>query len=72
MSKYENKFSQRMDKTVSLAPMVRINTLPFRELALAHGADFVWSEEIIDRKLVWCKRVVNHEMGTIDFVSTRD
>ena len=48
-----------MDKTISLAPMVRMNMLPYRELCLAHGADFVWSEEIIDRKLIWCKRVEN-------------
>ena len=61
-----------MDKSISLAPMVRMNTLPFRELAIANGADFVWSEEIIDRKLIWCKRVENQELGTIDFVSTRD
>ena len=61
-----------MDKTISLAPMVRMNMLPYRELCLAHGADFVWSEEIIDRKLIWCKRIENQELGTIDFVSTRD
>ena len=70
--KYINKFSQRMDKTISLAPMVRMNTLPFRELCLQQNADFVFSEEIIDRKLVWCKRVENKELDTIDFVNTRD
>jgi hypothetical protein len=27
---------------VVLAPMVRINTLPFRQLCLEYGADLVW------------------------------
>jgi tRNA-dihydrouridine synthase 2 len=35
-----------------LAPMVRVGTLPFRLLCLDYGADFVYTEEIIDRKLV--------------------
>ena len=43
-----------MKGTINLAPMVRINTLPFRQVALNKGADFVFTEEIIDRKLLWC------------------
>ncbi len=35
-----------------LAPMVRGGTLPTRLLALAHGADLVYSEELIDLKMV--------------------
>ena len=66
------KFNKRMYNTISLAPMVRMNTLPFRELCASNGADFVFTEEIIDRKLIWCKRVENKELGTIDFVSVRD
>lgn len=44
---------------VMLAPMVRINTLPTRLLALEMGADIVYTEELIDLKLMNCKRVVN-------------
>jgi tRNA-dihydrouridine synthase 2 len=34
--------------------MVRIGTLPARLLALRYGADLVYSEEIIDIKMVGC------------------
>ncbi len=53
---------------VHLAPMVRAGTTAFRALCLDYGADMVWSEEIIDRKLVLCTRRENHMLGTIDFV----
>lgn len=39
--------------------MVRMNTLPFRLLALDYGADIVYSEEIIDHKLLKSKRIYN-------------
>lgn len=39
-----------------LAPMVRVSTLPFRQLALEHGADIVYSEELIDHKVRTCVR----------------
>lgn len=42
-----------------LAPMVRTNAIPFRALALKYGADVVYSEEIVDRKIIGCRRVVN-------------
>lgn len=48
---YENK--------IVLAPMVRVGTLPVRLLALRYGADIVYSEEIIDWKLLKCYREVN-------------
>ena len=41
------------------APMVRISHLPFRLLALKYGADIIYTDEIIDYKLVGCKRYVN-------------
>lgn len=41
---YENK--------LILAPMVRIGTLPMRLLALDYGADIVYTEELIDWKLL--------------------
>lgn len=39
--------------------MVRIGTLPMRLLALDNGADLVYSEEIIDWKLLRSIRRVN-------------
>jgi len=54
------------DKVI-LAPMVRVGTLPMRLLALEYGADIVYSEEIIDRKLMECKRVYNSRLDTIEF-----
>ena len=52
-----------------LAPMVRLSTLPLRLLAIRHGADIVFSEELIDRKLSSCTRIVNERLGTVDFVT---
>lgn len=46
------------DKII-LAPMVRMGTLPLRLLALRYGADIVYSEEIVDKKMLRTKRVVN-------------
>jgi tRNA-dihydrouridine synthase 2 len=42
-----------------LAPMVRAGQLPLRLLALDYGADLVYTEEIIDQKLLGCTRIVN-------------
>lgn len=53
-----------------LAPMVRAGSLPFRVLCMKYGADLVFGEEIIDKRLVKCKRVENKELNTIDFVTT--
>ena len=55
------------DKLI-MAPMVRSGTLPLRLTALDYGCDTVYSEEIIDRRIIKCKRVVNDVLGTIDFV----
>ncbi|CAG2162273.1 unnamed protein product [Oppiella nova] len=54
-------------KTI-LAPMVRTSTLPMRLLSLRLGADIVYTEEIIDYKLIRCQRVVNHLLGTVDYI----
>ena len=59
------------DKLI-LAPMVRINTLPFRELVYAHGCDITFTEEIVAKKLVQCIRVVNEKINTIDYVTKTD
>lgn len=53
---------------VILAPMVRVGTLPMRLLALEYGADIVYSEEIIDFRLLKCQRVVNRILNTIDYI----
>ncbi|XP_042897398.1 tRNA-dihydrouridine(20) synthase [NAD(P)+]-like isoform X2 [Parasteatoda tepidariorum] len=51
-----------------LAPMVRVGTLPMRLLALECGADIVYTEEIIDYRLLKCKRVENKLLNTVDFI----
>ena len=56
-------------KGTVLAPMVRCGTLPLRVLCLEYGADAVWTEEIIDRRLSSCERVENAALGTVDFVT---
>jgi tRNA-dihydrouridine synthase 2 len=55
-----------------LAPMVRLGTTPFRLLALRHGADVVFTEEIISFKLANCDRVENKKLDTIDYVLRKD
>ena len=59
----------KYSKTLLLAPMVRIGTLPFRLLARRYEADHIFSEEIIDLKLMNTVRMYNPFLGTIDFVS---
>lgn len=59
------------DKII-LAPMVRIGTLPTRLLALDYGADLVYTEEIIDWKLLRSKRRENEVLGTIDYIDLTD
>lgn len=61
---YENK--------LILAPMVRIGRLPSRLMALRHGADIAYSEEIIDWKLLRTYRHVNETLGTVDFIDRND
>ena len=53
---------------ICLAPMVRVGGLAFRSLCLSYGADKVWSEEIIDKRIAACDRIENKQLGTIDFV----
>ncbi|XP_041454358.1 tRNA-dihydrouridine(20) synthase [NAD(P)+]-like [Lytechinus variegatus] len=57
---------------VILAPMVRIGTLPTRLLALEYGADIVYCEELIDFKMLTCRRKVNDVLGTVDYISKDD
>jgi tRNA-dihydrouridine synthase 2 len=50
-----------------LAPMVRASTTPLRMLALQYGAEFVYTEEIIDRSLLETRRVVNTATMTTNY-----
>ena len=50
-----------------LAPMVRGSLLPLRLMALNHGADICYSDEIIDKKVHGCVRLWNPELRTVDF-----
>ncbi|OBS58294.1 hypothetical protein A6R68_10528 [Neotoma lepida] len=54
-----NSLSLCYHNKLILAPMVRVGTLPMRLLALDYGADIVYCEELIDLKMLQCKRVVN-------------
>lgn len=47
------------ENKIVLAPMVRVGTLPMRLLALEYGADLVYTEELIDWKLLNTRRVEN-------------
>ena len=55
-----------------LAPMVRVNSLAFRTLCGVYGADMLYSEEIVARSLVACRRTENAALGTVDFVAPAD
>lgn len=48
-----------------LAPMVRVGTLPMRLLALHYGADIVYTEELVDWKLLKTTRRVNCELFVV-------
>ena len=45
--------------------MVKIGTFPFRLLALEYGADIVYSEEIIDTRILASERIVNPVLDTV-------
>ena len=55
-----------------LAPMVKIGTLPTRLLAIDFGADLVYTEEIIDWRLLRSKRIVNDQLETVDYIDKSD
>ncbi|KDN53487.1 FMN-linked oxidoreductase [Tilletiaria anomala UBC 951] len=64
------KSTSRIDfsKGLFLAPMVRIGTLPTRLISLEHGADLVWSPEIVDRAIIGTDRVVDNRTGIIRYI----
>ncbi|KAK6107033.1 dihydrouridine synthase domain containing protein [Brugia malayi] len=55
-----------------LAPMVRAGRTPLRTLALQYGADLVYTEEIVDQKLLGSQRTVNDILGTTDYTCEDD
>ena len=55
-----------------LAPMVKIGTLPFRLLCLSYGADLVYTEEIIDWRILRSERRENEALDTVDYVDKTD
>lgn len=59
----------KYDDKLILAPMVRIGTLPMRLLALDYGADIVYTEELIDRKLL---RSIRRENGKMHVFSAQE
>uniref|UniRef100_A0A915BD79 DRBM domain-containing protein n=1 Tax=Parascaris univalens TaxID=6257 RepID=A0A915BD79_PARUN len=58
-------------KTI-LAPMVHAGRTPLRLLALEYGADLVYTEEIVDQRLLNSRRVVNDLLHTVDYVIEED
>ncbi|KAK0424706.1 hypothetical protein QR680_008800 [Steinernema hermaphroditum] len=58
-------------KTI-LAPMVRAGRTPLCMLALKNGADLVYTEEIVDQRLIASKRIENEVLGTVDYVIEND
>ncbi|CAG9768520.1 unnamed protein product [Ceutorhynchus assimilis] len=70
MTKHSDRLNY--DNKIILAPMVRVGTLPMRLLSLQYGADIVYSEELIDWKLLKSVRRVNDALGTIDYIDRSD
>jgi len=52
--------------------MVKIGTLPTRLLAIDYGADLVYTEEIIDFRLLRSTRIVNELLETVDYYDETD
>ncbi|KAI8098468.1 uncharacterized protein BX664DRAFT_318778 [Halteromyces radiatus] len=50
-----------------LAPMVRVGTLPMRLLALRYGADLVWTEELVDKRIIGSVRKYNVATGVTEY-----
>uniref|UniRef100_A0A914HY17 DRBM domain-containing protein n=1 Tax=Globodera rostochiensis TaxID=31243 RepID=A0A914HY17_GLORO len=47
--------------------MVRAGRTPLRVLALSYGADLVYTEEIVDQRLLGSQRVENAALDTVDY-----
>ena len=58
----------KLYRGVALGPMVRASTTPLRIQALNYGADFCYTEELVDRAVTGTIRQVNETLGTVDYV----
>ena len=54
---------------IILTHTVRMNTLPLRLLAMDYGADIVYSEEIVDHKILRSIRQYNGECNFLYGIS---
>jgi len=63
------KKTMDFENKVILAPMVRIGSFPMRYMALKYGADYVCTCEIVDKRLIKSKRIINKRLGTIDYMN---
>jgi len=63
-----NEAARSLYRGLALAPMVRASTTPLRILALQYGADFTYTEELIDRSISQTIRVENKHLNTIDYI----
>jgi tRNA-dihydrouridine synthase 2 len=68
----DNVSSIAVTNKLILAPMVRIGTTPFRLLCLKYGADIVYTEEIIAKKLMNCIKVHNKDLNVNEYISIKD
>ena len=59
-------FGARFNSVEIAAPMVRASTLPFREECLKYGADIVFTEEVVDKKILDCSEEILAD-GTVLF-----
>jgi tRNA-dihydrouridine synthase 2 len=60
--------NQFYSNKIALAPMVKAGRTPLRCLSLDYGADLVYTEEIVDVKLLTSKRIVNDILNTVDYM----
>uniref|UniRef100_A0A915P5Z7 DUS-like FMN-binding domain-containing protein n=1 Tax=Meloidogyne floridensis TaxID=298350 RepID=A0A915P5Z7_9BILA len=67
-----NQKQQLFTSKTILAPMVKAGRTPLRVLALEYGADLVYTEEIVDQRLLSCKRIENASLDTIDYMNGDD
>ena len=54
-----------------LGPFFRFSSLPLRLLEPEQGADLVWTEEMVAKKVAPCARNVNLRLHTIEFYDRR-
>ena len=71
-TKDKPKFEKFIKDRLILAPMVRINTLPFRLLVFDHGCDITYTEEIIAKKLMNSQKEFNQELQCYEYYTKKE